>query len=315
MYNKHDILLSDDVFTDWKAHYSEVFSRQNLLIHHRLHELPHFRTENLVQLIDRIPDDRYDLVRMGPVGSRKHEWRRGDKAGVSGQDILTAIEKSRFWISLMDLQAWDEDFARLTDKIFADIASHVPGFESFKHKTGMLVSSPGAQVYYHCDIPGQSLWQIQGKKSVFVYPNSEPFLDNPQLENVFLGKTEEEIKYQEWFDEFATEYVLAPGEMLHWPLNGPHRVENHDMVNISVTTEHFTKDIRDFYAIVYANGLLRRLGISPSRYSAGGAKYAKAAIAAGHKMVWRKLVKARSPKAARSFRINLDRPDLIEDIA
>ena len=64
--------------------------------------------------------------------------------------------------------------------------------------------------------------------------------------------------------------------MLHWPLNGPHRVENHDMVNISVTTEHFTKEIRDFYAIVYANGLLRRLGISPSRYSAGGAKYAKA---------------------------------------
>ena len=64
MYNKHDILLSDDVFTDWKAHYSEVFSRQNLMIHHRLHELPHFRTENLVQLIDRIPEDRYDLVRM-----------------------------------------------------------------------------------------------------------------------------------------------------------------------------------------------------------------------------------------------------------
>ena len=48
-------------------------------------------------------------------------------------DILTAIEKSTFWISLMDLQAWAEDFARLTDKIFADIEEHVPGCESMKH--------------------------------------------------------------------------------------------------------------------------------------------------------------------------------------
>ena len=178
----------------------------------------------------------------------------------------------------------------------------------------MLISSPKAQVYYHCDIPGQSLWQIKGTKSVYIYPNTDPFLKDEQLESVFLGLTEEEIAYEGWFDNYAEKVVLEPGQMAHWPLNGPHRVENHDMVNISVTTEHFTNEIREFYAITYANGLLRRLGISPSRNSVGGMKYAKLALTAAHKIVYRKMFKSASPKAPRSFKLNLDQPEFYESM-
>jgi len=46
--------------------------------------------------------------------------------------------------------------------------------------------------------------------------------------------------------------------MVHWPLNCPHRVENEDCLNISVTTEHWTTDLRKQYAVNYANGILRR---------------------------------------------------------
>ncbi|MEM8648928.1 MAG: transcriptional regulator [Pseudomonadota bacterium] len=313
MHHDRDLLLRSDILTNWQDHYSEVFSEHTLILQHRLQDLPHFRRENLIALIEKAPDDVYDLVRMGAVGSNKHQWRRGFKEGTSGEDILTAIEEGRFWISLQGLQDWDEGFAQVTEKIFADIARKVPTFKSFKHKTGMLISSPGAQVYYHMDIPGQSLWQIQGEKDVYVYPNSEPFLKDKQMENVFLGVTEEEIEYHDWYDDFADKITLKPGMMAHWPLNCPHRVENHDMVNISLTTEHYTKEIRDHYVTLYANGILRGMGISPEKNSAGASKYAKMAIAAAHKMVFRKVVKAKSPKAPRSFKINLKGEDFMED--
>lgn len=314
MYQDPELLLREDIFTEWKEEYSDLFSKHTLLLQHRMHELPHFRRENLASLIEKAPSAVGDLVRPGPVGTKRYEWRRGTIKGVSGEEVLTAIDRGRFWISLQALETWNEDYARLSAKIFKDISTKVPGFQSFKHKTGMLISSPGAQVYYHCDIPGQSLWQIQGKKSVYIYPNTEPFLKDEQLESVFLGVTEEEIEYQSWFDDYAEKIVLEPGQMAHWPLNGPHRVENHDVVNISLTTEHFTKEIRDFYAIIYANGLLRRMGISPSRHSIGARKYAKFAIAAGNKLVYRKLFAKISPKAAQDFKLNLSKPDYFEDI-
>lgn len=314
MYQDPELLLNEDIFTEWKEEHSALFSKHVLVLQHRLHELPHFKRENLINLIENAPRSVIDLVRPGPVGTKRYDWRRGSTENASGEEILTAIDKGRFWISLQALETWDEDYARLSAKIFKDISMHVPGFESFKHKTGMLISSPGAQVYYHSDIPGQSLWQIQGKKSIYIYPNSEPFLKDEQLESMFLGLTEEEIEYQSWFDNYAEKVVLEPGQMAHWPLNGPHRVENHDVVNISLTTEHFTKEIRDFYAITYANGLLRSLGISPSRHSIGGTKYAKLAIAAGHKFLLRKMFANKSPKAAQDFKLNLNKPDLFEDI-
>ncbi len=99
--------------------------------------------------------------------------------------------------------------------------------------------------------------------------------------------------------------------MVHWPLNNPHRVENHDEVNISVTTEHFTPEVRSFYAIIYANGLLRAAGISGSRHSYGARKYAKMALAAAHKMLYKRIVgSGTNAKSQRSFRLDMLRRTL-----
>jgi hypothetical protein len=46
--------------------------------------------------------------------------------------------------------------------------------------------------------------------------------------------------------------------MLHWALNGPHRVANYDTLSVSITTEHWTPQVRRSYAMNYGNGLLRR---------------------------------------------------------
>ena len=66
------------------------------------------------------------------------------------------------------------------------MAETVPGFSPFRTKMTVLISSPDIQVYYHCDVPGQTLWQVRGNKTVSVYPNRAPFLEQAALERIVL---------------------------------------------------------------------------------------------------------------------------------
>ena len=65
------------------------------------------------------------------------------------------------------------------------------------------------------------------------------------------------MPYAEWYDRHATVYDLEPGQMLHWPLNAPHRVENLDTVNISMTISYTDEQIRRLQMINFTNGLIR----------------------------------------------------------
>jgi hypothetical protein len=102
--------------------------------------------------------------------------------------------------------------------------------------------------------------------------------------------------------------------MLHWALNGPHRVVNHDVLNVSVTTEHWTPAIRKSYAVNYANGVLRRrLGFrNLSTDQTGLGVYAKAAVVAGYK--YSGLQRFREVKRVVDFRIDPAAPQRMVDI-
>ena len=43
------------------------------------------------------------------------------------------------------------------------------------------------------------------------------------------------MPYADWYDRYAQVFDLEPGQMLNWPLNAPHRVENLNFANISMT--------------------------------------------------------------------------------
>jgi hypothetical protein len=108
------------------------------------------------------------------------------------------------------------------------------------------------------------LWQISGTKRVHIYPPVAPFLKPEHLEQIALFGLETDMPYEAWYDEHALVVDLEPGQMLHWPLNAPHRVENHDCLNVSMTVEYWTDDIRRAHIVNMANGILRhRLGVDP----------------------------------------------------
>ena len=182
-------------------------------------------------------------------------------------------------------------------EIYAELEARVPGFKSYKHKMSILISSPKVQVYYHADVPGQTLWQVRGTKRVYVYPNTAPFLPQPGIEKIVLGEAHEvSLDYQPWFDSTPQVIDLEPGRMLHWPLNCPHRIVNADCLNVSFTTEHLTDELRNAYAVNYANGILRRtLGLQNlARPTSGLGLYARLGLAAAYKFSG--LQKRRKPR-------------------
>ena len=291
-----------------------VWGRHTVKLEHTLHEHALFSDEALMGLIDSYPRSHYNLTTMAQPGAPKAFWREGELGGSTGADVFEAVSKGRMWINLRKVMDVDPRYAALLDAMFDEMRAHVPDFETFKRSMGILVSSPGAQVYYHCDIPGQALWQVRGRKKVYLYPNAAPFLPEEAMEKVILGETEEEIHYEPWFDDYAQVIELQPGQMLHWPLNAPHRVENLDMLNVSITTEHYTSDIRKQYAVRYANGVLRtRLGmqgLSPRIDGVG--VYPKMALAAAFKFGG--LQKARAIQRMVDFRVAKDAPGGLVDI-
>ena len=302
------------IFTDFTTEDRAVWGLHTVKLNHTLHEHELFSNEALMALIESYPRSHYNLNTMAKPGAPKAFWREGEKGEASGAEVFEAIANGRMWINMRRVMEVDDRYAAVLDEMFEEMAEHVPGFDTFKRNMGILVSSPGAQVYYHCDIPGQALWQVRGRKKVYLYPNSAPFLPEPEMEKVILGETEEEIHYERWFDDYAQVIELAPGEMLHWPLNAPHRVENLDMLNVSITTEHFTADIRKQYAVRYANGILRsRLGMQAlSPRIDGPMVYPKMALAAAVKFGG--LQKSKTARRMVNFRVAKDQPGGFVDI-
>lgn len=293
----------EPVFTGWRDEHAALFGRHLLRVNHRLHESPLFSQESLAGLIERYDPDYYNLAHMGDASAPK-QWREGEIGGRSGLEVIEAIRRGRMWINLRRVGRFDARYAELMQQIFEELERRVPGLRTFRHTLGILISSPGAQVYYHADVTGQSLWQIRGRKRVYMYPNAEPFLPASALEGIVLKETEEDLPYEPWFDDYAQVLDLEPGEMLMMPLNAPHRVVNHACLNVSFTTEHWTPEIRRSYAVNYANGVLRRrLGWRPrSRATDGLSVYPKAALA----LAWKTAGLQRGRTYDRVIRFRID---------
>jgi hypothetical protein len=307
-------MRSDPIFTGWRNHHAEIWGNAPMRLGHRLHRHELFSLPSLARLIESYPRQHYRLVQWGEHG-RSGSFREGDMGGLSGQAVLDAIARGRIWINLRNAPLVDPAYGAVRDEIFAELRQRLPGFDPFTTKLGILVSSPRSRTLYHCDLPGQSLWQIHGRKRVYVYPASRPFVTQEHVERVALSGVEVNMPYEPWYDEHARVFEIEPGDMLHWQLNAPHRVDNHDCLNVSMTLEWFTEDIRRAHMVTVANGILRwKLGLAPKSRSTVGASFWSKAIL--QKALRDTPFVRRENKARRrpDFRLDPHRPGAIVDL-
>ena len=306
--------MSRDIIVDWQPHHEILFGRDAILLKHRLAETGLFNREALGKVIERCPKHELGLESVSLQGEQALRIY-GELGGASGLEAIAAIEKGRMWMNIRRVMDWAPEYRDLLDAIFTEFEARMPRFKTFKRNIGILISSPNAFVPYHADIQGQSLWQISGVKRVFVYPRSEVFMKPASVEKILLRETNEDMPYQDWFDDYATPFDLHPGEMLTWPLYAPHKVQNHNCLNISVTMEHWTRSIRNSYAVHYGNGAQRRtLGLqNTSTRDYGLHVYPKAASA----YLWKKMGRqiSRDVVKQRNFRIDANSKNGRADIA
>lgn len=278
-------MTTEKVFPHWTAENTANFNKAPIRLKQTLYKSELFSDAALARLIDRYPQGAYGLVHTGGQ-SEKRRWREGRIDGVPGAkviDMIAAGAQGPMWLNLRHASEIDPGYEEMLQRMFAELDEHVGPLGVIWRSMGILISSPGARVYYHADMPGQALAQIRGKKRVYVYPAEPPYLTPEGLETIALNSMELDVKYEPSFDDHALALDIEPGDMLHWPLNAPHRIDNHDCLNVSITIEYVTPEIRRHQIVTAANGILRRqLGMTPRSTSTSGPGFwAKAVLNAG----------------------------------
>lgn len=308
-------MAKEEIFTGWQPSHSLLWGEVPQRLSHRLHRHELFSDAALERLLEIYPREHYSLVQWGAQQRDRGQWREGLLDGLDGPGAMRAIAKGRVSVNLRNAPRVDPRYGELLDAIFDELRARVPGMETLSRTMGILISSPGSRTPYHADLPGQSLWQIRGTKRVYVYPATKPFLRPEHVENIALSGVEVNMPYEPWYDDHAQVLDLEPGQMLHWPLNAPHRVDNADVVNVSMTLEYFTDDIRRSHMVTMANGILRnKLGIAPRSHATTGLSFWSKAIL--QKAMRRTAMVKRENKARRppDFRLDPTRPDAISDL-
>ena len=300
------------VVVDWSADKVQAFGARTLTFRHILHERPMFSDEALISVLDRYPRERLGVYTMGEDLVDWTSWRRGQADALSGADLLDAVRHGRLWLNLRNADTYLPEYADLCAEIAADKEAHVPGLRTFRRDLGLLISSPRTQVFYHLDVPLSSLWHIRGKKRIWFYPRAEPFVSDAQIERFVRQEEEGQFPFTPAWDAAAQALDLAPGDMVTWGQNAPHRVANGDMVNVSVSMEYMTPPAAMRANIIYANGLIRRrLGLQPKVQTAlGPAALAKVALARGVKAARRK--RAYKPILPPTFTLTADQPGVLQ---
>ena len=308
-------MTTNRIFTKWDETHSQLWAHQPIRLEHEMHKSPAFSTDDLAKLIEGYPREHYSLVQTGARGGKKL-WREGDIGNLSGREVIDAISRGGLWLNMRNVAAVDPRYGRLVDRMFEEIVAKVPDFEIPKgHQESILISAPNAQVYYHADMPGQSLVQIAGRKRVYVYPNSAPFITPEHLEDIALFNVEVDLPYKDWYDDHAKVLDIGPGQMLGWQMNAPHRVENLDTFSVSMTISYTNDEIRRSEIVHLANGMLRhRFGYTPkSRNLRGPSYFAKAVM---QKLLrdgkWVK--RERDARRPIDFRLDTEYPGKIVDL-
>ncbi|MCC2113677.1 MAG: hypothetical protein KDJ16_16700, partial [Hyphomicrobiales bacterium] len=152
--------MAERIFENFTPSDAASWSRSNLCLNHTLHRSPLFSDEALISLIENYPEHLRDISTMAAGSYDQATWRYGNIGDLSGAQVLDAVKSGRFWINLRSVDKVDRRYKDLLTAMFEEIGANVPGLgATYRKKLGILISSPNAQVFYHADVPGQSLWQ------------------------------------------------------------------------------------------------------------------------------------------------------------
>lgn len=279
----------------WPDTSRDGFTRETLRATHDLHSDSRFSDDGLADLLERYPREHLGVYAFPAHREGRIVADHGSAHGVSGRDLLDVVKRGKIWLNLRNAGGHLSDYGALRDDLF-DGLDAATGKKTLKRDLGVLISSPGVHVHYHLDIPLVVLVQVRGEKRVWLYPTGSPYAEASHVEAIALREREEDLPFADGFDAGAEVIDLKPGMAITWPQTAPHRVQNGDMMNVSLSCEFQTMGSLIRANAIHANGVLRRkAGLSPGLPGdVGPATVFKAALSRGVKVLHRPPEKAPS---------------------
>ncbi len=227
------------------------------LFPHQVDQLGLATDEALAALLDRYPEELFDINSYSYDDEGQVSLETGARGRASGETILAEIKAGRLWVNLRDVQDAHPD---LWNPVHAAFQANMRelGLKPIKTAGQLILSSPGTKVPYHFDASGVMLFHLRGRKRLFVYPADEQHLPQIEMEQVIMRTTTEELTYRKAYDGEARVFDLEAGQALTWPLYAPHRVENLDVFNVSLSLDFQTWETRFTRGAHFAQGVMRR---------------------------------------------------------
>ncbi len=292
------------MIADWTEEAVSGFETRIVRTRHRLHERPMFADEGLARILELYPREALGAFTMGEDLEDWGSWVRGNVQGLSGDQLLRAVHEGRLWLNLRHANAHLPEFSDLCAEIAEEKQQRL-ATRILNRDLGLLISSPGARVFFHLDVPLSSLWQVRGEKRIWFYPRREPYVSDAWIERCVLRTAEGQAPFRAEWDADATTFAMLPGDMTTWPQNMPHRVDNGPMLNVSLSMEFMTPRALRRARVLHANGVLRRsLGWTPKVQEAPGPRLAaKLAFHAAHRLLNKG---SRAPILPERFRITAE---------
>ena len=246
------------LLNDWTSLEYETLERGVIVANHRLAESGLFTDDALAEIFDSHPAEHLGINTMGKTKD-KFDWREGDRNGVPGEELVRMLRDGHLWVNCRKMIDCQPKHAKLINDVLNELEANAPHFKAEDRTANLLISSPTAWVPYHVDMPVNILWHIRGKKRVWVYPHFDNRFATPlMLEKVCSGEWSEDVPYDPDFDRYALVYDAEPGQVITWPQLTPHRVENLEGLNVSLSTEHKNTRARRRINVHTGNHVMRQ---------------------------------------------------------
>ena len=295
--------MTDRLIPALDAGQRAAFGRAPMTYQHRLLETGLFDDENLARQLERHPAELFDINLFNYDDDDQILLQTGTKGRRGGTALLEAAKAGRVWIQMRRIQEHWPEMAEAMRAAFADLSDHMPGFRPVQVTGQLILSAPNARVPYHADAPGVSLFHLRGEKRMWVYPVDEAHVPGRSLENIVLEQQTEDLPYRRDMDAAAQVFDLKPGMAIAWPQHAPHRIENQDSFNVSLSCDYLTWRARVTNGAHYTNGVLRRWGVPVA--TAGRTPMAARAVLWGASLGLRRLgvVRTRLLSYERAFEL------------
>ena len=297
---------------NWRPEHTEKFQKETFKVKHDLISTGLFSDEALSELLDKHPRNQLDVCALSEHPIYQYKFRTGDARDVDGKTLIEAVKAGTIWMNLRKAMNLHPEYNAVLKQMYGEIAK-LTGKKPFSANGGILISSPTARVPMHFDATETILWHIRGHKRIYFYPHTKEFLADEDYEAYMYRVTEDYLPYDESMEAVANSYDLHEGEMVTWPLNRPHRVDNMTYC-VSVTTEYSTRESTLKNAAMYTNAVLRRkFGANPNWH---GASTPEKIVKAGAGYMLRKIGVLDTLKAEDivTFKVDKSVPGYVRDI-